>query len=106
MAQVGRSLARCLVLWHLSLPPSPDNPDWLGHWRQELGKDPEGLRQRLAVHVAELCGRLEALPLGESREAVLAVVEAMAEGEHVEQRPGGSWAEAVKRRWMQSGDTC
>jgi hypothetical protein len=106
MARAGQSLARCLVLWHLSLPPSPHNPDWLGHWRPELAKDPEGLRQRLAAHVAELRGHLEALPLGEAREAALAVVETMEKGEYVEQRPGTTWAEAVKRGWMQSGDTC
>ncbi len=51
-------------------------------------------------------GHLEALPLGEAREAVLAVVETMEKGEYVEQRPGTTWAEAVKRGWMQSGDTC
>ena len=106
MARAGRALARCLVLWHLSLPPSPNNPDWLGHWRPELSKDPEGLRQRLSLHVAELRGQLEALPLGDTREAVLAVVETMEKGEYAEQRPGSTWAEAVKRGWMQSGDTC
>jgi hypothetical protein len=106
MARTGRSLAHCLVLWHLSLPPSPNNPDWLAHWRPELAKDPEGLRQRLAIHLAELRGQLEALPLGDARAAVLAVVETMEKGDYVEQRPGSTWAEAVKRGWMQSGDTC
>lgn len=106
MGRMGRSLARCLVLWHLSLPPSLNNPDWLGQWRQVLDKDPEGLRRWLAMHVAELRGQLEALPLGEAREAVLTVVEMMEEGQYVEQRPGSTWAEAFKRGWMQSGDTC
>jgi hypothetical protein len=106
MSLAGRSLAHSLVLWHLSLPPSPHNPDWFSAWRQELARDPEGLRQRLTAHLTELRGHLEALPLGESREAALEVVAAMAAGDYVEQRMGSSWMEAIKRRWLQSGDTC
>ena len=65
-----------------------------------------GTPSAVETHLAELREHLGALPLGESREAVLAVVAAMTEGEHVEQRPGTTWAEAFKRRWLQSGDTC
>jgi hypothetical protein len=106
MARAGSSLARCLVLWHLSLAPSPGNPDWFGHWRNESAVDPDGLRQQLALRLAKLRTELEALPLGQAQGAVLAVIEAMKRGEYVEQDRGSSWKEAVKRHWIQSGDTC
>jgi hypothetical protein len=106
LARMGRSLARGLVLWHVSVPPSPDNPDWFPELRQELARDPEGLRQRLELHLGELREHLKALPLGESQEAALAVVDSMAEGERVQQPLRRDPFEAYKRRWVQSGDPC
>jgi hypothetical protein len=106
MASTGRALARSLVLWHLSLPPSPDNPDWFPELRQEMAGKPEGLRQQRELHLAELREHLKALPLGESQEAALAVVASMEEGERVQQPLRGDPFEALKRRWFQSGDPC
>jgi len=106
LAETGRSLARSLVLWHVSVPPSPDNPDWFPELRQELARDPVGLRQKLELHLAELREHLKALPLRESQEAALAVVDSMAEGERVLQPLRGDPFEAYKRRWLQSGDPC
>jgi len=106
LAGTGRALARSLVLWHVSVPPSPDNPDWFPELRQELARDPEGLRQRLELHLAELREHLKALPLGPSQEAALAVVDSMAEGERVQQPLRGDPFEAYKRRWLQAGDPC
>ncbi|KFE64020.1 hypothetical protein [Hyalangium minutum] len=106
MAGMGRALARGLVLWHVSVPPSPDNPDWFPELRQQLAQDPEGLRQRLESQLAELRTHLEALPLGDSQEAALAVVDSMKEGERVQQPLRGDPFEAYKRRWVQSGDPC
>lgn len=106
MAQAGRALARSLVLWHVSLPPSPDNPDWFPELRQELAGHPEALGQQRQRHLAELREHLEALPLGESRQAALAVVDSMVEGERIQQPLRGDPLEAFKRRWLQSGDPC
>jgi hypothetical protein len=106
LAGMGRSLARSLVLWHVSVPPSPDNPDWFPGLREELAKDPADLHQKLELHLAELREHLKALPLGDSQEAALAVVDSMAEGERVQQPKRGDPFEAYKRRWVQSGDPC
>lgn len=106
LAGTGRALARSLVLWDVSVPPSPDNPDWFPELRQQLSSDPEALRQRLERQLAELRANLEALPLGDSREAALAVVDSMKEGERVKQPLRGDPFEAYKRRWVQSGDPC
>jgi hypothetical protein len=106
MADTGRALARSLVLWHLSVPPSPANPDWFAELRLELAKDPTALQQRLATHLAELREHLKALPLGEAQDAALAVVDSMAEGERVQQPLRGDPFEAFKRRWVQTGDPC